>query len=158
MKHTRGLLWVVFATCLFGAALSVGIMLAQDVPATPAAAASPADEAPLTITLAKEEGPAFERRYVAALSGERTLVITMKTEHYRYRAPKRTGDYSQLVQANGNYIFFDPAHVAEKIIDPALVGPVEQLSARILTLDAAWLAESATTFTDSTGATWTKQP
>jgi hypothetical protein len=55
-------------------------------------------------------------------------------------------------------MFFDPERVADKIIDPVLVAPVEALSAKILALDASWLAEAAKEYTDASGVTWRRQP
>lgn len=119
------------------------------------------DDGTITVELMQgKDCPDMKRRYVASLSHERTLEIRMQTDCSRYQNKKRLVDIAKLVQPDGRYIFFDPAKVADKILEPGLVKPVEELSAQIIAMDLNWwdTSKESFEFTDRIGMRWRALP
>jgi hypothetical protein len=59
-----------------------------------------------------------------------------------------------LEQPNGNQIRFDPARIADKIIDPTLVPLVATFCDQMFALDRAYVKSRPNEFLDSNGIRW----
>lgn len=61
-----------------------------------------------------------------------------------------------LTQPNGNEIAFDPARIADKIIDPLLVPLVRAFCDKMFAADRAYIKGSLDRFIDENGIRWSR--
>lgn len=92
--------------------------------------------------------PEFRREYSGRLDERAKCVIEARTSTFgRYF----TGE---LEQPNGNKIWFDPARIADKIIDPLLVPLVSKFCDEMFALDRAYVKSKPSEFVDKNGDRW----
>lgn len=102
------------------------------------------------MSLEREDRPKFKRTYKATIPGGFRIEFTFYFDMFGGRSDRS----ATLTQSNGNYIFFDPHRVAEKIIDRDLAPKVQLLSEKVLRLDRQFAHNPPTEFVDKTGAKW----
>lgn len=102
------------------------------------------------ISYPREEAPKFKREYKTGLTNGRSMTIHASSCYYS-AGRTYTGE---LTQSNGNYIFFDPMRIADKILDPELLPILKQYCKEILTMDREYISSSPSTFVDDKGREW----
>jgi hypothetical protein len=98
------------------------------------------------------------RTYHVQLSQGRMLIVTAKQTHYHSLYPGGVEFGDELTQSDGNDVFFDCDHVADKILDRDLVPEVERWCA-FTHKDGLYYWENTppAEFTDSDGIHWKKE-
>lgn len=118
------------------------------------APAAPTSELPpwgstVTVEARREEPPKFSRTYGAQLDARAHAEVTMRTSSYFGRSG--TG---MLTQPGGRYVAFDPAAIADRILDPTLVPLVEAFVEHVFALDREFMATHGAEFIDEKGNIW----
>lgn len=109
-----------------------------------------ADPIGVKITDVPGDMPQFKRNYVAKVTDDVTITITMKTYSYGRQCA------GELRQSDDKYVWFDPERVADRILDHALVPLVEARIKTIFALDAEFMSSNPCQFTDEKGTKWCK--
>lgn len=95
----------------------------------------------------REDAPEWKRCYEKRLDNRAFIKIEARTWLGRNFS-------GTLTQPNGNYIFFEPERIADKIIDPLLVPLVQACVDEVFALDKAYLKTNPDEFTDDKGVRW----
>lgn len=106
----------------------------------------------LKVDAPKESAPIFKREYSVDLVRGIRMEVTARNEYFG-----RGRDYSgSLRQPNGNWVFFEPRRVADKILDPVLVPVIEAAVERIIEVDRRAMAPQPDSFVDDNGVMWVR--
>lgn len=106
----------------------------------------------VTIKSIREDVPRFKREYTAVLDDGRSIMVTIYNLFKGHRTNR-----GELIQRNGNRVWFDPEHIADKIIDPVLVPKVTARVKEIFQLDRNFMNNQPGEYVDETGATWQRR-
>jgi hypothetical protein len=96
-----------------------------------------------------EDPPKFRRRYTTRL-GRIKLEITARS--YSFERGRDFGGC--LTQPNGNWVFFSPDRIADKILDPTLVPLIAEAVKVAKALDDEFVRQGMVEFTDDKRVTW----
>ncbi len=109
---------------------------------------APVNTTGVHVTDVPEDVPQFKRNYVAAVTDDVTITITMKTYSYGRQSA------GELRQSDNKYVWFDPERVADRILDHTLVPLIEDRIKAIFTLDREFIKSNPCQFTDEKGTKW----
>jgi hypothetical protein len=109
---------------------------------------------PIKVTDVREDAPEFRRDYESVIVRGIKVKISVRRGFFR-------GSYyksGELTQPNGKWVLFDPEDVADKILDPEILGEVERVCSDIIAMDNAWRSEPKRAFVDKNGQQWVAAP
>lgn len=108
-----------------------------------------------------EHPPVFARRYSAQINDQVSIELTRETYTYsaRFGYIKRQNDLlATLKQSDGRTVHFNPDKVAEYILEPSLVKPIELYVQQIYEFDQQFMDSKPDRFVDLDGHEWRRQP
>jgi hypothetical protein len=110
----------------------------------------PVDTTGVKVTEVPEDMPQFKRNYVAQVTDDVKITITMKTYSFGRQSA------GELRQSDDKYVWFDPERVADRILDHTLVPLIEERIKAIFSLDKEFMNSNPCQYTDEKGTKWCK--
>lgn len=99
-----------------------------------------------------EERPRFEISYSKQIDDNANIIITC----YSFWGGTERTMSGELRQPNGRWVLFEPYRVADKILDPRLIKPIEDFVKIVVKMDNKFIRSKPSEYIDKSGQKWVK--